>query len=198
MIIQKEIEVCIVGRNKNYYANLGFDDIKPGNQFGSGSIVSVPVNYLPNNSQKKVECQCDKCGKNWKQQYQIAKRNINYHLCYSCSRKHIGKTMNRENIDKATRCRTGENHPRWNSNKSDFLKYSRRVRWLSEIEYKKYETWINPEGRVRTLCGGNGYQLDHKLSIKKAYEMNLNPEYVAQFHNLQLLSWQRNRAKSHK
>jgi hypothetical protein len=55
---------------------------------------------------------------------------------------------------------------------------------------------INPNDYRRTLCGvENGYQLDHKVSIKEAFENGWTPEQCADVNNLQMLSWKENREK---
>jgi len=91
----------------------------------------------------------------------------------------------------------GENHPRWNPNKSEFQRYSNQVRWLSEKEYVSHKAVINPLDLPRTVCGiDGGYQLDHRFSIKKAFELKLPIEEVAKVDNLQFLPWKDNRSKA--
>jgi hypothetical protein len=93
----------------------------------------------------------------------------------------------------------GEKHPRWNPNKTAFKAYANRVRWLSEKEYLKHRDVINPDNLPRTLCGiDEGYQLDHKISIKKAFDLGMPEETVATIENLQLIPWKENRSKAHK
>jgi hypothetical protein len=147
------------------------------------------------NSNKRVMCLCDDCGTQFDRQFQLLNRQPK-HRCYQCARKNIGKTMNRKRIDEATRSRSGENHPRWNPNKSKFLCYANQVRWISEKIYKNNQQVINPHGHIRTTCGvPGGYQLDHRVSVKEGFEKKISVHEIASINNLQMLPWQANRAK---
>jgi hypothetical protein len=57
----------------------------------------------------------------------------------------------------------------------------------------KYKEVINPNNHPRTKAGiDGGYQLDHRISIKKAFSIGLNPKIVGSLDNLQMLSWSEN------
>lgn len=188
MILSKKIIVKISNQGK-YYSDLGYLDIKQGN------IISVKISDLPPNSNKKILCKCDECEDEFERQFQLINRS-SIHFCYSCSRKHIGKTMNRTNIDLASKKRNGSNHPRWVENKEAFLKYARKVRSLTENVYKNNIDLINPQGYKRTLCGvENGWQLDHMMSIKTGFNNNVPATEIASVDNLQMLPWRLNRTK---
>jgi uncharacterized pyridoxamine 5'-phosphate oxidase family protein len=190
MIKSKHILIHI-SNNGKYWTSKGYGAQKQGN------VIEVCVTDLPQNSNKKVIFICDDCKIEDERQYQLLAKQKK-HFCYSCSRKHIGKTMNRKNIDSATKSRIGKKHPRWNPNKSDFILYARKVRWLTEKTYEQYKDIINPNNLTRTLCGvDEGFQLDHKISIKEGFEKNLSPENISSFDNLQLLTWQQNRSKGY-
>lgn len=188
MIISKSVTVTISNQGK-YYSSLGYTNTKQGTK------LIVDLEHLPLNSNTKVEVQCDDCGFKWKQTYQLMiKRDI--HRCYSCNRKHIGKTMNCSNIINATKTRVGPKHPNWNPNKKAFTEYAYKVRRITEENYEKYKDIINPDDLLRTLCGvENGYQLDHKISIKWGFTHGVNPKVIGDANNLQMLSWNDNRTK---
>ena len=105
-----------------------------------------------------------------------------------------GNTLGSINKGKSNPKQTGELHPRWNPNKSEFQKYSSRVHWLTR---KKKEIWSKWENADKIgLCGKkNGYQLDHKVSIKYGFDNHIVPELIASIENLQIVSWQSNRQK---
>lgn len=80
-----------------------------------------------------------------------------------------------------------------NYNKKDFEIYSRKVRYLTELEYSKYHKEINPKSLPRTLCGvDGGYQLDHIISIRESFVKKISCEDCASKNNLQMISWKEN------
>lgn len=186
MIIDKETEVTISKQGK-YYASLGYPLLK------QGSKLIVKIEDLPLNCNKKIMCKCDNCDTIFSREYQLLNKNkklYNNHLCYSCSRKFIGKNMDRTNTDNATKSRTGENHPRWVKNKKPYNEYRARVRYITEQTYIEYKDIINLFDYPRTLCGVNGsWQLDHRISIKRGFKLGINPKVIGSLDNLQMLSW---------
>jgi len=195
MICSNIVNVTINPKLGSHFKSLGYEP----NLCKQGKRISVRVNDLLENSNIRVLCACDVCGVLFNRQYQLLVRSGSPHRCYSCARIHIGKTMNRTKIDAATRSRRGSRHPRWNPNKPSFRAYSNRVHWLSERTYQMYQQEINPNNYPRTLCGIlGGYQLDHMVSIKKAFEMGMLEENCASRDNLQMLPWKINRSKHSK
>ncbi len=85
-----------ISNNGRYWHNLGYENVKQKN------CIKVKVVDLPLNSNKKILFQCDDCQKIGEREYQLIVRT-DVHRCYQCSRKHIGKTMNRTNTDIATK-----------------------------------------------------------------------------------------------
>lgn len=80
--------------------------------------------------------------------------------------------------------------------KSEYQKYARKVRVLSEKNYVKYKEIINPNNYPRTLCGvEGGYQLDHILSVRESFDKGLKIEDCANVKNLQMLPWRHNLEK---
>ncbi len=55
MILTREIEVKITESNFQYFENLGYDVV-------IGEVMDIPVELLSKGSNKKILCECDKCG----------------------------------------------------------------------------------------------------------------------------------------
>jgi hypothetical protein len=76
---------------------------------------------------------------------------------------------------------------------TEYKKYSNKVRRLTETNYVKYFTIINPNNFPRTLCGvDGGYQIDHKLSVRFCYDNNISEEVCSSVDNLQIIEWSQN------
>lgn len=192
MIKDKSVPVTY-SNNKSYYLALGYPDLK------RGSTIQVKIEDLPSNCNKEVNCECDFCKKNFMRSYQLVRRSydkIGLILCYQCSRKRIGKTMNRKNIDEATRKRTGSKHPRFNTNKDSLKEYAYKVRETT----KKQPLFLLENGdKPITRCGvSGGFQLDHMMSIKDGFENGIPPEFIGSIVNLQIIPWEENRKKGSK
>lgn len=194
MILDSEVEV-IISNNGRYYASVGYPLLKQGNK------LLVKIEHLPKNSNIFVRCSCDECGLEFKRQYQLLNKTnkLKYgHVCFNCSRLLVAKGMDRTNINKATKLRSGSKHPRWNPNKPDYQKYASQVRKFTEETYRKFKDVINPLDYPRTLCGiADGWQLDHRISILRGYRMGINPKVIGSQDNLQMLTWSENRQKHH-
>lgn len=81
-------------------------------------------------------------------------------------------------------------------NLPSYKKYANQVRVLTEQVYVKHVDVINPDRRVRTLCGvQDGWQLDHIKSIKKCYNEGMSVEQASDASNLQMIPWKDNLAK---
>jgi hypothetical protein len=196
MIIDEYVEIVL---NSNqvydaikYWTEKGYTNLRPQQK------LTVKVSDLPSFSSAKVLFKCDDCGIEWKRRY--SKKNIqrdyDKDLCHRCSRLDVGKRVGRENAIKSGKKNRGSNHHNWNPYKSEFTAYAYKVRLITEETYRTHKHILNPDDLPRTLCGiENGYQLDHKISIKWGYEHGLNPKIVGGLSNLQMLSWQENRQK---
>ncbi len=188
MILSKTVKTQISNQGK-YYESIGYGNLK------QGMLVDIKIEHLLPNCNKKVLCKCDDCETNFERQYQLIAR-VEIHRCYGCTRKYIGKNIDQTKAIVKNKLRTCENHPRWRKNKPEFQAYAYKVRRLTETTYKENIKIINPDNLPRTLCGiKNGYQLDHKVSIKFGFENKIPPEELAKLDNLQMLSWKRNREK---
>jgi hypothetical protein len=158
-------------------------------------VIVSDVSHLKPQSNKKVECICDDCIQPFVRQFQLVNRQMT-HRCKQCARRNVHRTMNTERIAIANVQRSGHKHPRWNPNKRDFQAFANRVRWLTEKNYRVFKHLINPNGVKRTRCGvSGGYQLDHIISLQRAFESGMCPEKCASVENLQILPWKVNRTK---
>jgi hypothetical protein len=196
MIITKTVEIKISVSNMNYWRELGYKFENPAPRWGIVPTIEVKVEQLKSKSCVYVECVCDKCQKSFSNR---VSRNTD--ICYTCfnSEKMKGNTLGRIKKGKPLEKMKGENHPRWNPNKTQFKEYSSKVRVLSEQTYKENLDIINPNNYPRTLCGvEDGYQLDHIISIKYGFDNGISPEELSEISNLQILPWKENRDKSHK
>lgn len=139
------------------------------------------------------EYTCENCQNKFIQSTQKMVKRLKYSknkqvLCRKCIRKECTKALP---------CRYGSEHPKWNPNRKEFLKYRDQVQKITEETYRQFKHFINPNNVPRTLCGTiNGYQLDHKISVKTGFENNIAPEIIGALNNLQMLPWLDNLTKS--
>lgn len=83
-----------------------------------------------------------------------------------------------------------------NYKKSEYQKYNRRVRFLTEKTYVKYQKELNPNNYPRTLCGvDGGYQLDHIISVRECFDKGISAEWCSSKENLQMIMWEENLLK---
>jgi len=108
----------------------------------------------------------------------------------------IGKQMDKTKNTERFKNYIGEKHPRWQPDKLQFALYRRKVTRLTEANYKRDIDIINPKRLPRRLAGiQGGWQLDHKISVKRGFEMGINPLWIAASDNLQMLPWKANNFK---
>lgn len=94
---------------------------------------------------------------------------------------------------------TGEKHPQYREDTSEYKKYRQKVDLLTEKNYVKYKNFINPDNKPRTLCGvDGGYQLDHIYPVCGGFINNIPPEDIAKLENLRIIPWEENLEKSNK
>lgn len=185
------------GVHKHYKA-LGYKWV------GENADILVLVDHLLPKSNVYVHCKCDECGDIYRTRYRRTLKPT--HRCLSCHQR-IQMANGRETMkllpptEKQLAVRqnfgkSGSDNPRWNPNKTEYIKFVNRVHHLTSKTYNEHKTEINPNDHRRTLCGEpNGYQLDHITSIKDAFGAGWTPEQCAEKTNLQMLPWQENRAK---
>ena len=197
MILSRYAYTKIAPNNYAHWKNLGYE-IRPTGGYSArntGQRIKISVEHLLGGSNVNVSCRCDQCGKKYIQRFC---RNTN--VCYLCRKttQMVGNTHGSANKGKKLPHMSGENHPRWNPNKKELITFTNRVHWLTRRTYEDNIDLLNPDRYPRTLCGvEGGYQLDHKTSIKKAFELGWTPEQCADVSNLQLLPWKDNREKWH-
>jgi len=202
MIIQEDVIITVTSNqtfdSMEYWTEKGYTNLRPG----TGQKLKVKVSELPKFSGAKVLFKCDGCGIEWERRYskKFTKGPLySEDFCHKCSRLSVGKAVGRDNAIKGGKKNCGPAHHNWNPNKKEFQAYAYKVRRLSEKVYEKNKHLLNPDDLPRTLCGiDEGYQLDHKMSIKKAFDLGMSEHITASINNLQLLPWVENRTKSHK
>lgn len=191
MIPEQKIEVVI--KQKSIFVKYGFDPVDFEKL--SGTAVVIPWQRLPLSSNKMVNVVCDECHVLYNIRYgHVSRKEV--HHCITCHKRLRMKGNKFGKANKNKKALSGDQHPRWNPNKSEFLKYSRRVHWLTKKTYQEFKDLINPQNYPRTLCGvSGGYQLDHKMSIHEGFIKNVPPDMLADPSNLQMLPWIENRKK---
>ena len=197
MILSHYAYIKIAPNNYAHWKKLGYEIRTTGGRGAknTGQRIKVSVHDLLGGSNVSVSCRCNECGKKYIQRFC---RNTD--VCYPC-RKVIqmkGNTLGSIHRGRKIPSMQGENNPRWNPKKKELATFTNRVHWLTRKTYEANVDTLNPHNHPRTLCGvEGGYQLDHKVSIKKAFELGWTPEQCADVINLQLLPWKDNREKWH-
>lgn len=175
MILSRYAYVTIGTRNISYWRALGYD-VKKSDK------IKTLVSELPKIAKTLVSCRCDDCGKKYLRQFKS-----NTDICFICNAKKVSSFFER----------IGSKHPRWRSDKSAYRGFANQVRWLTEKTYRAHISTINPHNLPRAVNGTNGaYQLDHIVSVKRAFELGMTIEETADVSNLQLIPWEENIAKS--
>lgn len=77
----------------------------------------------------------------------------------------------------------------------EFQRYSKKVRTLSDKNYKLHENEINPLGLKRSRYD---YHLDHIVPIIQGFKEGAAPEFMARKENLQMLPSKDNLSKGRK
>ena len=196
MIVSRYTYVKVAPSNFRYWEGLGYSVERMKRQNASPQRIKVSVNDLLPGSNVDVACHCDECGKKYVQRFCRDKS-----VCYECRRrKHmVGNTLGSVHKGKKHPQMSGENHPRWNPNKTAYKAYWNKVRQVTEETYTTNKSVINPTDLPRTLCGvERGWQLDHRISVKRGYLLGINPKVIGGLDNLQMLPWESNRAKWHR
>ena len=111
MLITEEVYICPVGTEMKRYESLGYIIPKYYNEkqnkwkYKKGTKICVNINDLPKNSNMKVKCKCDNCGKITENAYvDYIKHNYNGKTyCNNCS---------------STVFISGENNYKWNNKKT--------------------------------------------------------------------------------
>lgn len=188
-VISRFVELKITNQGK-YYEALGYGHIK------QGTLVCVPIQDLPKNSNKLVQCSCDRCASLFERNYQKTTQTDEC-LCSICARVRVGEINVVKQTGVARPWQVGENHPRWRTDKSEFANYCRLVTRFTNSYKHIWSTWENFDKIGR--CGVEGaYQLDHIISKYHGFENGIPPEQIGDIQNLQIIPWLDNRIKGHK
>lgn len=153
MLITKEIETLLHGRNIKHYESLGY--IIPRKDDGyipKGTKIKVKTTDLQENSNMLVEVQCDNCNKKYELKYQKYSKyvhNDGIYYCNSCAstifnsgENHplYGKKRPLTTRNKISEGRKGkytkENNPNWNPNITQEERELNR-KTLENLEWKK-------------------------------------------------------------
>lgn len=199
-IISNTVSIKLCPSNINYWRGKGYAVKAVGGYGGKNGnpVIDVNVDDLQPKSNVCVNCECDICGTEYKQRYY---RNTD--VCYSCRKSAISHNQSKQMIGnkfyknvKNRNVLSGVDHPRWNPNKTEFQRFSNKVRSETEKTYKRCKQQLNPDEYNRTLCGvTGGYQLDHIVSIKDGFDNNIPINELSHVNNLQLIPWKENRTK---
>lgn len=197
MILSRYVFVKIASSNFGYWKSISdykIEKIERGNN--KSQRLKVKVEDLKPNSNVKVSCKCDTCGIKYIQRF-----SRNKQICSNC--RNLSRMKNNKygkaNIGKRIPSISGDKHPRWNSQKTEYKMYCNKVRWITEQTYNKFKDVINPFGYPRKVCGvQGGWQLDHRISIKRGFLLGINPKIIGSLDNLQMLTWSDNRNKHYK
>lgn len=193
MIISKTVKQKVSSSNFSYLKELGYE-LKPltaPRWGGVCEVIDVKVEHLKPNSNTRVDCKCDICGTSFTKKF-----SARLDLCNKCRTREtgLGNTNGSGNKGKTIEKMKGENHPRWNPNKSEYAAYASKVR---AVTYACKEEWMKLENSDKLgLCGVEGaYQLDHKVSVAYGFYNHIPAEIIGQLDNLEIITWEENRSK---
>lgn len=188
MFLDGQLIDVTISNNGSYYRSVGFS-VEETRQ---GQRIKVALKDLQKNSNKEVACLCDSCEKDFTRSFQILNRAPT-HLCSACSYELKMKLMDRSKTAKVAANRTGPLHPRFNTNKTAFNEYRRKVfSFTRKNDLKLLENHDKPRG----ICGVDGvFQLDHIISIKHGFDNGFSAETIGNITNLRFIPWKENRSK---
>lgn len=194
VIISKFVKVKVSASNFKYLKELGYE-LKPLVAPRWGGVpeeIDMKIEHLKPGSNLRVECICDLCNTKFTKKF-----TGRHDLCNKCRSSDVmkGNTYGKANKDKILPHMQGENHPRWNPNKSEYFAYAAKVRAVTYACKDEWSTWENAD--KIGLCGVEGaYQLDHKVSVAYGFYNHIPVEIIGQLSNLEIITWESNRAKS--
>lgn len=193
MIIGQTVKVKISSGNFRHFSELGYLLRKLERQNTNAQVLDVKIEHLKAGSNVRVNCVCDKCGSNFdKRIYQRTD------FCNHCRTVITGKSNVNGKGNKGNKLPSmqGENHPRWNPNKSEKRKYTHEC---NKVTAQFDLSVLENSDKLRGLCGVDGaYQLDHIIPIQYGFDNNIPPEIIGHIDNLQFIPWEENNAKRDK
>jgi len=88
-----------------------------------------------------------------------------------------------------------ERHKESLSTKRGFEQYKQLVYKLTRENYQKHKKAINPKNHSRVLSGNEGYHLDHIISVRNSFDLEVPAEICAHPKNLRMVEWKSNNKK---
>ena len=164
MLITKEVEVTLNGKNMKHYEDLEYKMPRRKNSAGRMTVppntkIKVKVEHLYPSSRMTVLVKCDECGKEWEISY-----------CDYLKSLHNGKKHCRKCAIKILM--TGENNPSWNPNKTDEERKNSR----SNDEYAKLVNNVFVRDNYTCQCCGQ-YSKDLKAHHMNSYDIHVDERY---------------------
>lgn len=158
--------------------------------------IVVPSGLKPgqhNNKIVKYKVNCVMCGHEF---YTVPSSMKQKHCSKKCMYKNKDYIESLKNVNKSYMQTMSYRSKLMKDDTPEYMRYRNRVTRLSEQTYKENQHILNPNNHVRTICGvENGYQLDHKISVRKCFDSGLTPEEASRLENLQMLPWKTNLLK---
>jgi hypothetical protein len=125
---------------------------------------------------------------------EIDKKNIINYIYNKSLRKFYNETP--EDILKIFYINRGKSNRKYDYTLlTDYNIYCKNVRYLTEKNYKKFKSIINPYNLKRSK---NEYHLDHKVSIIECFKENIDINIASSAVNLQMLFCIENASKNYK
>lgn len=158
--------------------------------------IIVPRGLKPGNNNKKrtkYKAVCQVCGIEFFTVPSSTKQKNCSRICMYKNESYLNKL---KNMDKSYMQTEEYRKTLMKEDTTEYKRFRNRVTKLSEKIYEENKHILNPNNHVRTKCGvPGGYQLDHKLSVRTAFDNRMKPEDVSKLENLQLLPWKQNLLK---
>ncbi|QQV89026.1 hypothetical protein [Providencia phage PSTRCR_121] len=190
MILDKTVKIKICSSNFKYFSSLGYQIKKLNRMNKEPQIIDVDICHLKPGSNIRLNCKCDNCDCVFTKR---ASQRTDF--CNHCRTRITGKGNRNGSGNKGKILETmrGENHPRWNPNKTEKRQYTYLVNKASE----KYDLSVLPNyDKPRGICGQEGvYQLDHIIPIQYGFDNDIDPEIIGHIKNLQFIPWELNNEK---
>jgi hypothetical protein len=194
MIPNQFVEVVIIKPSQvEHYSNLGYDVVSANKQ-----ILRIPPEHLPKGSQKIINVICDDCSADFKRKWvYVCWKDTMKHRCRSCTRKFHGSIQGKKRF--GSNPLFGKKNHRWRPDRTKFNRYAKLVRRRTDRIYLLYTEEINPLNLPRAISGvDGGYQVDHIISVRKAFDIGMTVEDASAKENLQMLPWLDNALKCDK
>jgi hypothetical protein len=136
------------------------------------------------NNNIHVEVKNKTCGHAFKAKYgNLLNRDVNCPVCNTERKRERFQNMNEKRHEETYHLKNG------------FDAYKQKVYKLTRESYRKHKKKINPHNYTRVLSGGDGYHLDHIISVRNSFDLGVPPEACADYRNLRMVKWKDNNKK---